>query len=104
MTTLANQGNTGKHWTLLVLTCALPSVLFVALHQVIVVHYYHDSPPAVYGPDWVDRILMWPVFITGMLGPFATLVAILITVIGGFRRGVSGKNKVTMWGLVAISL
>ena len=58
----------------------------------------------MYSPVWLDRFLMWPVFVTGMLGGFATFGAFLVTLIGSFRRGVSGKSKVVLWGIVAVSV
>src|SRR5215831_14131465 len=104
MATAANQSRRGGYWILSVLILGLPSVLFILLHQGVVVYYYQDAPPDVHSPVWLDRFLMWPVFVTGMLGGFATFGAFLVTLIGSFRRGVSGKSKVVMWGIAAVSV
>jgi hypothetical protein len=103
MATEARQPSRARHWVYWVLALSLPSVAFVLLHQLVVVHYYENSPPAVYSPAALDRVLLWPVFLTGTLGGFFTLSALILTAVASLRQGVAAKFKVMMWSIVALS-
>jgi hypothetical protein len=92
-----------RRWLLAVVALSLPAVLFIPLHQLIVVHYYHDSPPQVSGPTAPDALLLWPTFLAGALGAFLAPGALLVALAGSFRRGVATRTKVLMWGLAALS-
>ena len=104
MVTAATQPSSGRRWLLLVSALSLPALAFVPLHRLVVVGYYGDSPPLVSGPTARDALLLWPVFLTGVSGGWLALAALVAALIGGFRRDVPGKTKVTMWGVAALSV
>jgi hypothetical protein len=103
MASEAKQPSRGRYWLFSVLALSLPSVAYVLLYQLVVVYYYGDSPPSVNSPVALDRLLLWPVFLTGSLGSFFTLSALILTLVASLRQSVAAKSKVVMWSTVALS-
>lgn len=88
-------GGGPTHWVVSVLFLTLPSVLFVILHAIY-------TPGAL--PESLDLIAAWSLTLAGMIGPFLTLTAFVVSVIGTFQEKVTRAAKLAMWSCLSLSL
>jgi hypothetical protein len=82
---------------LAVVVLGLPAVTFVLSHLILEQFRIHL-------PEWLDLVLVWTLVVTGMLGAFTTVGAVLVAIVASFLASVSAKGKVLMWTVVAVSL
>ncbi len=82
---------------LAVVVLGLPAVTFVLSHLIL-------ERLKIHLPEWLNLVLVWTLVVTGMLGAFTTVSAVLVAIIASFLGSVSVKGKVLIWTVVAVSL
>jgi hypothetical protein len=87
----------GSLWAMAVVALGLPSVVFFLSHVALEQRRF----PL---PGWLDGVLAWALALTGVLGTFTTVGAVLVAIAGSFLAGVSGKPRMLMWTFAAVSL
>jgi hypothetical protein len=89
-----------KYWVLATLVLALPSVLFVLLYQLVVVHGYFGNKV----PEPLDLSLVWTTLFTGKFGPIFTASALVPALGASFSRGVRWRVRAGVWLIVSLSV
>ena len=93
----APQQQRARLLVLAVLMLGMPSVAFVLSHVIL-------GRLKLLLPEWLDLVLVWTLFVTGMLGVFTTAGAVLVAIAGSLLVSSPLKTKVLLWVLAGISL